>query len=156
MKHNLKTIAPAVAVSTLFLLGCEEDVAKPDCTGDEALLGGSWQLLKEDDVTTQGQIYINDSGEEYTYALVYTFECGGDFKKWQVFSYSDNPQNPVNDLYEGTWEFDSVDETISIGWTNGYGDSYEWDFEIDVVSETLLKGSLYTEEDTVLQEFSRL
>ncbi len=156
MKHNLKTIAPAVAVSTLFLLGCEEDVAKPDCTGDEALLGGSWQLLKEDDVTTQGQIYINDSGEEYTYALVYTFECGGDFKKWQVFSYSDNPQNPVNDLYEGTWEFDSADETISIGWSNGYEESYEWAFEIDVVSETLLKGSLYTEEDTVLQEFSRL
>ncbi|MAZ41283.1 MAG: hypothetical protein CMB93_00660 [Flammeovirgaceae bacterium] len=156
MKHNFKTIAPAVAVSTLFLLGCEEDVTKPDCTGDEALLGGSWQLLKEDDVTTQGQIYINDSGEEYTYALVYTFECGGDFKKWQVFSYSDNPQNPVNDLYEGTWEFDSADETISIGWSNGYEDSYEWAFEIDVVSETLLKGSLYTEEDTVLQEFSRL
>ena len=156
MKHNLKTIAPAVAVSTLFLLGCEEDVAKPDCTGDEALLGGSWQLLKEDDVTTQGQIYINDSGEEYTYALVYTFECGGDFKIRQVFSYSDDPQNPVNDLYEGTWEFDSADETISIGWSNGYEDSYEWAFEIDVVSETLLKGSLYTEEDTVLQEFSRL
>ena len=85
MKHNLKTIAPAVAVSTLFLLGCEEDVAKPDCTGDEALLGGSWQLLKEDDVTTQGQIYINDSGEEYTYALVYTFECGGDFKNGRFF-----------------------------------------------------------------------
>ena len=156
MKHNLKHIAPAAAVSTIFLLGCGEDEAIPDCTGDEALLGGSWQLLKEDEVTIQGQIYTNDFGEEYTYAIVYAFECGGDFKKWQVFSYSDNPQNPVNDLYEGTWEFDSADETISIGWTNGYGDSYEWDFEIDVVSETLLKGSLYTEEDTILQEFSKL
>ena len=156
MKHNLKHIAPAAAVSTLFLLGCGEDEAIPDCTGDEALLGGSWQLLKEDGVTIKGKIETNDIGEEYTYALVYKFECGGDFEIRQVFSYSDDPSNPVNDLYEGTWEFDSADETISIGWTSGFGDSYDWDFKIDDVSETLLKGSLYTEEDTVLQEFTKL
>ena len=104
----------------------------------------------------KGKIETNDIGEEYTYALVYKFECGGDFEIRQVFSYSDDPSNPVNDLYEGTWEFDSADETISIGWTSGFGDSYDWDFKIDDVSETLLKGSLYTEEDTVLQEFTKL
>ena len=156
MKHNLKYLAPAAAVTTLFLLGCGDDEAIPVCTGDEALLGGSWQLLKEDGVTIKGKIETNTYGEEYIYALVYTFECGGDFKIRQVFSYSDDPQNPVNDLYEGTWEFDSADETISIGWKNGSQEVYEWDFEIDVVSETLLKGTLYAEADTVLQEFSKL
>ena len=85
MKHNLKHIAPAAAVTTLFLLGCGDDEATPDCTGDEALLGGSWQLLKEDEVTIQGQIYTNDFGEEYTYAIVYAFECGGDFKNGKFF-----------------------------------------------------------------------
>ena len=41
MKHNLKYLAPATAVTTLFLLGCGEDETTPDCTGDEALLEGS-------------------------------------------------------------------------------------------------------------------
>ena len=86
MKNNLKYLVPAAAVTTLFLVGCGDDdvveAADYPCegtTGNEALLGGSWKLTKENDVTVIGSEFTDEDGEKYTYSLVYAFECGGDF-----------------------------------------------------------------------------
>ena len=158
MNNKLKYLVPTAAATSLFLAGCGDDEvtedACPGSTGTEALLIGSWSLTKEDGESTQGKVFEDDDGD-YTYALVYKFECGGDFSIRQVFTYIDDPQNPVSDSYEGAWDFDAADESISIGWTNSYQDKYDWNFEVDMVSESLLKGTLYAEEDTVTQEFER-
>ena len=162
MKHNLKYLAPAAAVTTLFLVGCGDDdtVAAADypcegTTGNEALLGGSWQLTKENDVTVIGSEFTDEDGAKYTYSLVYAFECGGDFDIKQVLIYTDDP-NPLVYEYEGSWDFTSADGTIGIDWTNDLKEEYEWDFEIESVSQTALKGKLYAEGDTTLQEFKKI
>jgi len=56
LKNNLKYLVPAAAVTTLFLVGCGDDdvveaaAADYPCEGttdNEALLGGSWKLLRK-------------------------------------------------------------------------------------------------------------
>ena len=142
------------------MAGCGDDdgVTVDACegaTGTEALLAGSWTLTKEDGISTQGTIFEDDLGDEYTYTLVYKFECGGDFDIRQVLVYTDDAQNPLVYSYEGSWDFKSADETIDIEWTNDENDVYEWDFEVETISESSLKGSLFADGDTVLQEFTK-
>ena len=165
MKHNLKYLVPAAAVTTLFLVGCgDEDVVEAAAadypcegtTGNEALLGGSWKLTKEDGATISGSLFTDADGDQYTYSLIYAFECGGDFDIKQILIYTDDDQNPLIYNYEGKWDFNSADETIDINWENDFVDVYEWDFDIESVSETTLKGTLYTEADTLAREFEKL
>ena len=160
MKDKLNYLLPTAAVTSLFLAGCGDDegVTVDACegvTGTEALLAGSWTLTKEDGISTQGKIFEDDLGDEYTYTLVYKFECGGDFDIRQVLVYTDDAQNPLVYSYEGSWDFKSADETIDIEWTNDENDVYEWDFEVETISESSLKGSLFADGDTVLQEFTK-
>ena len=161
MKNKLKYIVPTAAVTSLFLVGCGDDdgaTVEDACagaTGTEALLAGSWTLTKEDGASTQGVIFEDDEGDEYTYTLVYKFECGGDFDIKQVLVYTDDAQNPLLYSYEGSWDFNSADETIDIEWTNDGGDEYEWDFEVETISESSLKGTLYADGDTAVQEFTK-
>jgi|TARA_B110000046_G_scaffold126829_1_gene133211 hypothetical protein len=171
MENKLKYLVPTAAVTSLFLIGCgDDDVSTaddscPGTTGTEALLGGSWKMTKEDGVSTQGSEFEDEYGDKYTYTLVYKFECEGDFTIKQVLTYTDDDQNPLLYLYEGSWDFNAADETMDIAWANKSGDVYEWDFEIETVSESLLKGTLYTPEyddagetipaDTVSQEFEK-
>ena len=88
MKNNLKYLVPAAAVTTLFLVGCGDDdvveaaAADYPCegtTGNEALLGGSWKLTKEDGGTISDSLFTDEDGDQYAYSLIYAFECGGDF-----------------------------------------------------------------------------
>ena len=163
MKNNLKYLVPAAAVTTLFLVGCGDDdvveAADYPCegtTGNEALLGGSWKLTKEDGGTISDSLFTNEDGDQYAYSLIYAFECGGDFDIKEIYTYTDDEQNPIIYEYEGSWDFTSADGTIGIDWTNDFNEEYEWDFEIESVSQTALKGKLYAEGDTTLQEFKKI
>jgi len=164
LKNNLKYLVPAAAVTTLFLVGCGDDDAVDAAatdypcegtSGDEALLGGSWNLTKEDGGTISDSLFTDEDGDQYTYALIYTFECGGDFDIKSIVTYTGEEQNPGVYEYEGSWDFTAADRTIGISWESDDFD-YEWDFDIESVSETTLKGTLYTELDTIAQEFEKM
>lgn len=162
LKNNLKYLVPAAAVTTLFLVGCGDDdvveAADYPCegtTGNEALLGGSWKLTKEDGGTISDSLFTNEDGDQYAYSLIYAFECGGDFDIKEIYTYTDDEQNPIIYEYEGSWDFTAADGTIGISWESD-DFAYEWDFDIESVSETILKGTLYTESNTTALEFEKI
>ena len=165
MKNNLKYLVPAAAVTTLFLVGCGDDdvveaaAADYPCEGttdNEALLGGSWKLTKEDGGIISDSLFTDEDGDQYSYSLIYAFECGGDFDIKTILTYTDDPEYPEIYEYEGSWDFTAADQTIGISWENDFKDVYEWDFDIESVSETILKGTLYTEADTTALEFEKI
>ena len=120
MNNELKKfLAPAAAVTSLFMIGCGEDEDSNILSTNTDLLVGNWNLEKVDgSVYEDDDCYENQDGEKYCYSykMTISFAGDGDFSRieyeqlWDGNTETKEGAEVYDYAYEGSWEFISASE----------------------------------------------